>query len=64
MFFGTTVTSEVYIELFREFVNQLYTQELTLGYYQQDGATSHTSREDISSTSGDNRISYRYDMQM
>jgi hypothetical protein len=33
----------VYIELFREFVNQLDDQELKLGYYQQDGATSHTS---------------------
>jgi hypothetical protein len=43
MFFDTTVTYQVYIELFREFVNQLDDQELTLGYYQQDGATSHTS---------------------
>jgi hypothetical protein len=43
MFFDTTVTSQVYIELFREFVNKLGDQELTLGYYQQDGATSHTS---------------------
>jgi hypothetical protein len=43
MFFDTTVTSQVYIELFREFVSQLDDQELTLGYYQQDGAASHTS---------------------
>jgi hypothetical protein len=43
MFFDTAATSQVYIELFREFVNQLDDQELTLGYYQQDGATSHTS---------------------
>jgi hypothetical protein len=43
LFFDATVTSQVYIELFREFVNQLDDQELTLGYYQQDGATSHTS---------------------
>jgi hypothetical protein len=42
MFFDTTVTSQVYIELFREFVNQLGDQELTLGYYQQDEATSLT----------------------
>jgi hypothetical protein len=42
MFFDKTVTSQVYIELFREFVNQLDDQELTLGYYQQYGATSHT----------------------
>jgi hypothetical protein len=43
MFFDTTVTSQVYIELFREFVNQLDDQELTFGYYQQDGATKQTS---------------------
>jgi hypothetical protein len=43
MFFDTTVTSQVYIEFFREFVNQLVDQEHTLGYYQQDGATSHPS---------------------
>jgi hypothetical protein len=43
MFLDTTVTSQVYIELSREFVNLLDDQELTLGYYQQDGATSHTS---------------------
>jgi hypothetical protein len=43
MFFDITLTSQVYIELFWEFVNQLDDQELTIGYYQQDGATSHTS---------------------
>jgi hypothetical protein len=43
MFFDTTVTSQVYIELYQEFVNQLDDQELTLSYYQQDGVTSHTS---------------------
>jgi hypothetical protein len=43
MFFDTTVTSQLYIELFREFINQFDDQELALGYYQQDGATSHTS---------------------
>jgi hypothetical protein len=43
LFFDITVTSQVYIELFQEFVNQLNDQELTLGYYEQDGATSHTS---------------------
>jgi hypothetical protein len=31
------------MELIQEFVNQLDDQELTLGYYQQDGVTSHTS---------------------
>jgi hypothetical protein len=43
MLFDTTVISQVYIELFREFVNRLDDQELTLGYYPQDAATSHTS---------------------
>jgi hypothetical protein len=43
MFLDATVTSQVYIELFREFVNQLEDQVLTLGYYQQDRATIHTS---------------------
>jgi hypothetical protein len=43
MFFDTTVTSQVYIELFWELVNQVDDQELTLGFYEQDGATSHTS---------------------
>jgi hypothetical protein len=33
----------MYIELFREVVNQLDDEELTLSYHQQDGATSHTS---------------------
>jgi len=29
--------------MFNEFVNQLTDDELTTGYYQQDGATCHTS---------------------
>jgi hypothetical protein len=44
IFFDTTVTSEVYQVLFHEFVNQLDDEELTLGWYQQDGATCHTSK--------------------
>jgi hypothetical protein len=35
--------SAVYIEMFQEFVNQLDDQELSLGFYQQNGATCHTS---------------------
>jgi len=34
---------EVYLQIFNEFVNQLTDDELTTGYYQQDGATCHTS---------------------
>jgi len=33
----------VYLQIFNEFVNQLKDDELTTGYYQQDGATCHTS---------------------
>jgi hypothetical protein len=35
--------TEVYLQIFNEFVNQLANDELTTGYYQQDGATCHTS---------------------
>ena len=34
---------EVYLQIFNDFVNQLSGDELTTGYYQQDGATCHTS---------------------
>jgi hypothetical protein len=36
---------EVYLQIFNEFVNQLTEDKLTTctGYYQQDGATCHTS---------------------
>ena len=33
----------VYLQIFNESVNQLPDDELTVGYYQQDGATCHTS---------------------
>ena len=35
--------TEVYLQIFNEFVSQLTDDELTTGYYQQDGATCHTS---------------------
>jgi len=31
------------MEIFNTFVNQLDDEELSFGYFQQDGATSHTS---------------------
>jgi len=34
---------EVYLQIVKEFVNQLTDDELTTLYYQQDGATCHTS---------------------
>jgi hypothetical protein len=43
IFFDTTVTSAIYNEMFQDFVNQLDDEELSLGFYQQDGATCHTS---------------------
>ena len=33
----------VYLQIFNEFVNQLTDDELTVGYYQQDGPTCCTS---------------------
>jgi len=38
-----TSPTEVYLQIFNEFVNQLTDDELTTGYYQQVGATCHTS---------------------
>ena len=35
--------TEVYLQILNECVNQLTDDELTTGYYQQDGATCHTS---------------------
>ena len=37
------VTTDVYLQIFNEFVNQLTDDVLTTGYYQQDSATCHTS---------------------
>ena len=40
--FDATITI-AYMEIFNTFVNQLDDKELSIGYFQQDGATSHTS---------------------
>jgi hypothetical protein len=37
----------VCLQIFNEFVNQLTDDELTTGYYQQDGATCHTSNSSM-----------------
>ena len=34
---------QIYLQVFNEFVSQLTDDALTAGYYQQDGATCHTS---------------------
>jgi len=42
IFFDAPITTAAYMEIFNTFVNQL-DDELSIGYFQQDGATSHTS---------------------
>jgi len=44
IFFDATITTAAYMETFNIFVNQLDNEELSIGYFQQDGATSHTSQ--------------------
>jgi len=55
-----TPTTAAYMEMFNTFVNQLDDEELSIGYFQQDGATSHTSHAsmpEIQSFIGDHVIS-------
>jgi hypothetical protein len=44
IFFDTTLNTDLYLDIFHQFVNQLDDLELTNAYFQQDGATCHTSR--------------------
>ena len=44
-FFNQTVNTAQYRLIFMEFVEQLDVVELSQGYFQQDGATCHTSNE-------------------
>ena len=60
IFFDATITPAAYIEIFNTFVNQLDDEELSVGYFQQDGATSHNSHAsmtEIQSFFGDRDIS-------
>jgi len=43
IFFDATITTAAYMEIFNTFVNQLDDEKLAVGYFQQDGATFHTS---------------------
>ena len=43
IFFEETIKTAAYMEIFNTFVNQLDDEELSVGYFQQDGATSRTS---------------------
>ena len=58
--FDATITTTAYMEIFNSFVNQMDDEELSVGYFQQDGATSHTSHvsmAEIQSSFGDRVIS-------
>jgi len=60
IFFNATITTAAYMEIFNTFVNQLDDEELSVGYFQQDGATSHISHASmakIQSFFGDRVIS-------
>ena len=60
IFFDSTITTAAYLEIFNTFGNQLHDEELSIGYFQQDGATSHTSHAsmaEIQSFFGDRVIS-------
>jgi len=59
VFIDATITTAAYMEIFNTFVNQLDDEELSTGYFQQDGATSHTSHAsmaEIQSFFGDHII--------
>jgi len=43
IFFDANITTAAYMDIFNTFVNQLDDEELSIGYFQQDGVTSYTS---------------------
>jgi len=60
IFFDAIITTAAYMEIINTFVNQMDNEELSIGYFQQDGATSHTSHAsmaEIQSFFGDRVIS-------
>ena len=60
IFFDATITTAAYTETFNTFLNQVEDEELSIGYFQRDGATSHISRANmakIQSFFGDSVIS-------
>lgn len=48
IFFNTNVNSCVYLEFFEEFCSQLTPSERAYAFFQQDGATCHTSKASLS----------------
>ena len=60
IFFDATITTAAYMQIFNTLVNQLDDEELSIGYFQQDGPTSHNSHAsmaEIQSFFGDRIIS-------
>ena len=60
IFLNATVSTAAYMEIFNTFVNQLEDEELSTGYFQQDGVTSHASHAsmaEIQSFFGDRVVS-------
>jgi hypothetical protein len=47
IFFDTTVNTEVYLRIFEDFYSQLTEKENINCFFQQDGATCHTSRQSL-----------------
>lgn len=47
IFFNFTINAERYRNILNEFIEQLHEDELQYGYFQHDGATAHTTRENI-----------------
>jgi len=47
IFLDATITTAAYTEIFNTFVNQLDDEELSIGYFQQDEAISHTSHAEV-----------------
>jgi hypothetical protein len=45
--FEETVNTQVHVNVFNTFVNQLDDEELQHGFFQQDGVTCHTSNDSI-----------------
>jgi len=44
IFFEETIKIATYMEIFNTFINQFDNEKLSIGYFQQDGVTSHTSQ--------------------
>lgn len=67
IYFDGTITAERYrIEILTTFINELHDDELREGYFQQDGATPHVTRENLNFLSEffENRVISRNTQQI